>query len=40
MKQALGIDVGATGIKGAIVDLKKGVLLSDRIKTVFYYNQM
>jgi len=32
MKQALGIDVGATGIKGAIVDLKKGVLISDRIK--------
>ncbi len=28
----LGIDIGGTGIKGAIVDTKKGVLLSDRIK--------
>jgi len=32
MKQALGIDVGATGIKGAIVDLEKGELVGDRIK--------
>lgn len=28
----LGIDIGGTGIKGAIVDTKKGVLLSDRVK--------
>ena len=28
----LGIDVGATGIKGAIVDPKTGKLLTERIK--------
>ena len=32
MKEILGIDVGATGIKGALVDLKKGQLISERIK--------
>ena len=32
MKNILGIDVGATGIKGGIVDLEKGELLGDRIK--------
>ncbi|MBX3067514.1 MAG: ROK family protein [Cryobacterium sp.] len=29
-KQAIGIDIGGTGIKGALVDAEKGVLLSDR----------
>ncbi len=29
---AIGIDIGGTGIKGATVDLEKGVFLSDRIK--------
>jgi polyphosphate glucokinase len=29
---AVGIDIGGTGIKGAIVDLATGSLLSDRIK--------
>lgn len=28
----LGIDVGGTGIKGALVDVKKGTLVSERIK--------
>lgn len=28
----LGIDVGGSGIKGAIVDTKKGILLSDRYR--------
>ena len=32
MTQILGIDVGATGIKGAMVDIDKGELISDRIK--------
>jgi len=32
MKEILGIDVGATGTKGAIVDIKKGVLVTDRFK--------
>jgi len=32
MKEILGIDVGATGIKGALVDIKKGVLITERIK--------
>jgi len=32
MNQILGIDVGATGIKGAIVDLKKGILITERFK--------
>ena len=30
--QVLGLDVGATGIKGAMVDTIKGELISDRIK--------
>jgi polyphosphate glucokinase len=29
---AIGIDIGGTGIKGATVDLEKGVFVSDRIK--------
>ena len=29
---AIGIDVGGTGTKGALVDTNKGALLSDRIK--------
>ena len=32
MKKVLGIDVGATGTKGAIVDLEKGILVSERVK--------
>jgi polyphosphate glucokinase len=31
-KGILGIDIGGTGIKGAIVDVKKGVLLTERIR--------
>lgn len=31
-RKAIGIDVGGTGIKAAIVDLKRGELLSDRIR--------
>lgn len=31
-KQAIGIDIGGTGIKGAVVDLKKGKLASERIR--------
>lgn len=31
-KTAIGIDVGGTGIKGALVDVKKGELLSERLK--------
>jgi len=30
--RAVGIDIGGTGIKGGIVDLDKGELISDRIK--------
>ena len=30
--QAVGIDIGGTGIKGGLVDLIKGDLISDRIK--------
>src|SRR6185312_9147039 len=30
--KALGIDIGGTGIKGAVVDVSTGELLSDRIK--------
>lgn len=30
--RAIGIDIGGTGIKGALVDLESGELLSDRIK--------
>ncbi|MEO8908143.1 MAG: polyphosphate--glucose phosphotransferase [Microbacteriaceae bacterium] len=29
---AIGIDIGGTGIKGAVVDIDAGTLLSDRIK--------
>lgn len=29
---AIGIDIGGTGIKGAIVDLAKGTLVTDRVK--------
>ena len=29
---SLGIDVGATGIKGALVDIEKGEMASDRVK--------
>jgi polyphosphate glucokinase len=32
MTTALGIDIGGTGIKGAIVDVDSGELLTDRIK--------
>jgi polyphosphate glucokinase len=30
--QAIGIDIGGTGIKGGLVDLDSGQLLSDRVK--------
>lgn len=30
--RAVGIDIGGTGIKGAVVDLAEGTLLSDRVK--------
>ncbi len=32
MAEAIGIDIGGTGIKGGLVDLTTGELLSDRIK--------
>ena len=32
MAKALGIDIGGTGIKGALVDTDTGLLLTDRIK--------
>ncbi|MFM7014013.1 MAG: polyphosphate--glucose phosphotransferase [Actinomycetota bacterium] len=32
MKKAIGIDIGGTGIKGALVNVKKGALVSDRIR--------
>lgn len=32
MTTAIGIDIGGTGIKGAMVDVESGELLSDRIK--------
>lgn len=32
MTRAIGIDIGGTGIKGAIVDLDAGELVSDRVK--------
>lgn len=32
MSLILGIDVGATGIKGAVVDVKQGVLTTERFK--------
>jgi polyphosphate glucokinase len=31
-KKAIGIDIGGTGIKGAVVDTKSGTLLSERIR--------
>lgn len=31
-KAAVGIDIGGTGIKGALVDVKDGKLLSDRVR--------
>ncbi|MGZ6297619.1 MAG: ROK family protein, partial [Candidatus Limnocylindrales bacterium] len=30
--RALGIDIGGTGIKGAVVDLDTGTLASERIR--------
>ncbi|MBN9152754.1 MAG: ROK family protein [Microbacterium sp.] len=30
--RAVGVDIGGTGIKGGIVDLDKGTLISDRVK--------
>lgn len=32
MTQAIGIDIGGTGIKGAIVNVESGELVSDRVK--------
>jgi polyphosphate glucokinase len=32
MSKAIGIDIGGTGIKGALVNTKKGQLVSDRIR--------
>jgi len=32
MKKALGVDIGGTGIKGAVVDIDTGDLVSERIK--------
>jgi polyphosphate glucokinase len=32
MKTALGVDIGGTGIKGAVVDVDTGELVSERIK--------
>ena len=32
MKQILGIDIGGSGVKGAIVDTKKGQLLTERYR--------
>ena len=31
-RKAVGIDIGGTGIKGAVVDIRKGELLTDRVK--------
>jgi polyphosphate glucokinase len=31
-RRAIGIDIGGTGIKGALVDVKKGKLLSERFR--------
>lgn len=31
-KKAVGIDIGGTGIKAAVVDIKRGELVSDRIR--------
>ena len=30
--KALGIDIGGTGIKGAVVDTKRGHLITDRLR--------
>jgi len=30
--RAVGVDIGGTGIKGGVVDLEQGVLVSDRVK--------
>ena len=32
MTLAIGIDIGGTGIKGAVVDTETGELSSDRVK--------
>jgi polyphosphate glucokinase len=32
VNRAVGVDIGGTGIKGALVDLSAGALLSDRVK--------
>jgi len=32
MSKAIGIDIGGTGIKGALVNTKRGLLLSERIR--------
>jgi polyphosphate glucokinase len=32
MSKAIGIDIGGTGIKGALVNTKKGSLIGDRIR--------
>lgn len=32
MSEAIGIDIGGTGIKGALVNTKKGVLLTERLR--------
>ncbi len=32
--ELLGIDIGGTGIKGAIVDTSKGALVTDRYRLV------
>ena len=32
MKQGLGIDIGGTGIKGALVDLDKGEFIGERCR--------
>lgn len=31
-KIAIGIDIGGTGIKGALVDVKNGEMIGDRIR--------
>ena len=31
-RKAIGIDIGGTGIKGALVNTKKGVLVGDRVR--------
>lgn len=31
-RKAIGIDIGGTGIKGALVDVRKGELVSERVK--------